>query len=75
MPSSTPKQHRFMEAVAHNRGFAKRAGVPQSVGQEFSRADAGSGMATMNPPHTGVHEPMTNWSGPKGDIIKGFKGL
>jgi hypothetical protein len=28
-----------MEAVAHNPAFAKKAGVPQSVGKEFSKAD------------------------------------
>ena len=41
MPSSSAKQHRFMEAVAHNPSFAKKAGVPQSVGKEFSNADKG----------------------------------
>ena len=41
MPSVSGKQHRFMEAVAHNSSFAKKAGVPQSVGKEFSNADKG----------------------------------
>lgn len=41
MPSKTKKQHNFMEAVAHNPAFAKKAGVPQSVGKEFSDADKG----------------------------------
>ena len=41
MPSSSAKQHRFMEAVAHNPSFAKKAGVPQSVGKDFSNADKG----------------------------------
>ena len=41
MPSSSKKQHNFMEAVAHNPAFAKKAGVPQSVGKEFSNADKG----------------------------------
>jgi len=41
MPSSSAKQHRFMEAVAHNPAFAKKAGVPQSVGKDFSTADKG----------------------------------
>ena len=41
MPSSSAKQHRFMEAVAHNPSFAKKAGVPQSVGEDFSNADKG----------------------------------
>jgi len=41
VPSVSGKQHRFMEAVAHNPSFAKKAGVPQSVGKEFSTADKG----------------------------------
>ena len=41
MPSVSKKQHNFMEAVAHSPAFAKKAGVPQSVGQEFSKADKG----------------------------------
>ena len=41
MPSTSAKQHRFMEAVAHNPAFAKKAGIPQKVGQEFSKADKG----------------------------------
>jgi hypothetical protein len=30
-----------MEAVAHNPAFAKKVGVPQSVGKDFSTADKG----------------------------------
>jgi hypothetical protein len=41
MPSTSAKQHRFMEAVAHNSAFAKKVGVPQSVGKDFSAADKG----------------------------------
>jgi hypothetical protein len=41
MPSTSKKQHNFMEAVAHNPAFAKKAGVPMSVGQDFSSADKG----------------------------------
>ena len=41
MPSVSGKQHRLMEAVAHDAGFAKKAGVPQSVGEEFAKADEG----------------------------------
>ena len=39
MPSVSKKQHNFMAAVANNPSFAKKAGVPQSVGKEFSNAD------------------------------------
>jgi hypothetical protein len=41
MPSKTKAQHNFMAAVANNPAFAKKAGVPQSVGKEFSNADKG----------------------------------
>jgi hypothetical protein len=34
-----------MEAVAHNAAFAKKAGVPQSVGKDFSTADKGKKFA------------------------------
>ena len=43
MPSVSKKQERFMQAVAHNPAFAKKAGVPQSVGKEFTKS--GGGMA------------------------------
>ncbi len=41
MPSSSKKQHNFMAAVANNPSFAKKAGVPQSVGKDFTTADKG----------------------------------
>ena len=41
MPSTSKKQHNFMAAVAHSPEFAKKAGVPQSVGKEFNKADKG----------------------------------
>lgn len=41
MPSSSKKQHNFMQAVAHSPAFAKKVGVPQSVGKDFSNADKG----------------------------------
>jgi len=51
MPSTSAKQHRFMAAIANNSAFAKKAGVPQSVGKDFSAADKGrkfeKGGATM----------------------------
>lgn len=43
MPSLSDKQHRFMLAVAHDPAFAKKAGVPQSVGKDFAAADKASG--------------------------------
>jgi hypothetical protein len=39
MPSKSPAQARLMRAVAHNPAFAKKVGVPMSVGKEFTAAD------------------------------------
>jgi len=41
MPSTSKKQHGFMAAVANNPKFAKKVGVPKSVGEEFMKADKG----------------------------------
>ena len=41
MPSVSKKQHNFMAAIAHSPSFAKKAGVPQSVGKDFNEADKG----------------------------------
>jgi hypothetical protein len=61
VPSVSKKQHNFMAAVAHNPAFAKKAGVPQSVGKEFSNADknrkfskGGDIMATAFKPKAGT---------------------
>lgn len=39
MPSVSKKQKKFMAAVAHSPEFAKKVGVPQSVGKEYNDAD------------------------------------
>ena len=41
MPSSSKKQHNFMAAIAHSPSFAKKVGIPQSVGKDFNEADKG----------------------------------
>lgn len=41
MPSTSKKQHNLMAAVAHSPAFAKKTGIPQSVGKEFLTADKG----------------------------------
>jgi len=41
VPSTSAKQHRLMQAVSHSPAFAKKVGIPQSVGSEFERADKG----------------------------------
>ena len=45
MPAKSAKQERFMQAVAHNPKFAKKVGVPVTVGQEFTKS--GGGMKKM----------------------------
>ena len=41
MPSKSKSQARLMAAVAHNPEFAKKVGIPVSVGKEFNKADKG----------------------------------
>lgn len=41
MPSTSAKQHRLMEMVAHDPAAAQRTGVPESVAKDFVKADAG----------------------------------
>ena len=41
MPSKSKKQHNLMAAVAHNPAFAKKVGIPVSVGKDFTEADKG----------------------------------
>lgn len=58
MPSSSAKQHRFMEIVAHNPEAAKRVGVPQSVGQDFVQADKGKKFAKALRKHGNSDKPQ-----------------
>lgn len=39
MPSKSKAQERFMQAAAHNKAFAKKADIQQSVAREFVSAD------------------------------------
>jgi hypothetical protein len=41
MPSKSKAQHKLMVAVANNKAFAKKVGIPQSVGKDFAEADKG----------------------------------
>jgi hypothetical protein len=44
VPSKSPAQARLFAAVAHSPSFARKVGIPQSVGVEFNQADAGTGI-------------------------------
>ena len=63
MPAVSKKQKKFMDAVAHNPAFAKKVGVPKSVGKDFSKASKGmkfgSGSKTRVDRQT-VNNPKTN---------------
>jgi hypothetical protein len=61
VPSVSKKQHNFMAAVANNPAFAKKAGVPQSVGQDFAAADKGKKFGTGSRADLqGVNKPKTD---------------
>jgi hypothetical protein len=52
-----------MAAVANNPAFAKKAGVPQSVGKEFTEADKGKKFGSGDGTRVdrqGVNKPKTN---------------
>ena len=58
MPSTSKKQHNFMAAIANSPSFAKKVGVPQSVGKDFTTADKGrkfsKGGTTMATKNNGI---------------------
>jgi hypothetical protein len=63
MPATSEKQKKFMDAVAHNKGFAKKAGVPQSVGKDFSEASKGMKFDSGNRTRAesqAINQPKTN---------------
>lgn len=45
MPSTSDKQRRFMAYAAHDKAFAERVGIPQSVAKDFNEADKGKRLA------------------------------
>jgi hypothetical protein len=47
MPSTSRKQARFMQMVAHDPKAAKRVGVPQKVGHDFVKADKGRDLSKL----------------------------
>jgi len=79
VPSTSKKQADFMRAVAKNPEFAKKAGVPRSVGQEFLNADkgrkfskGGDTMATkMNPAFKAMIEKKKAGAKPAAKMAKG----
>jgi hypothetical protein len=61
MPAVSAKQKKFMDAAAHNPEFAKKAGIPTGVAQEFSAASKGQKFGTGSRPDLqGVNKPKTD---------------
>jgi len=63
MPSSSKKQHNFMAAIANNPAFAKKVGIPQNVGKDFTDADKGKKFGSggkTRPDVQGVNKPKTD---------------
>jgi hypothetical protein len=67
MPSKSKAQHNLMAGVAHNAAFAKKVGIPQSVGRDFAEADKGKkfskGGANSQAVRQSINQPKTNHGG------------
>jgi hypothetical protein len=59
MPSKSLAQHNLMAAVANNPEFAKKTGIPKSVGQEYVKADKRKS-AESRATQQAVNSPKTN---------------
>jgi hypothetical protein len=74
MPSVSKKQHNFMAAIAHNPAFAKKVGIPQSVGKDFNNADKGKKFrsgGTMK--HEDIKKDMPMMKKVAGEAVKGHE--
>jgi hypothetical protein len=59
MPSVSKKQHNLMAAVANNPAFAKKTGIPKSVGEDYLTADKGKKFTTRADSQV-ANRPKTN---------------
>jgi hypothetical protein len=50
MPYASEKQRNLMRAVAHSPSFAKKVGIPQSVGEKFEAHKAEGGTVKKESP-------------------------
>jgi hypothetical protein len=75
MPSTSKKQHNFMAAVANNPAFAKKAGVPQSVGKDFLNADKGKTFKRGGEMATKMNSGMMAMMAKKKDMAAGKKSV
>jgi len=70
MPAVSEKQKRLMDAAAHNKSFAKKAGVPQNVAKEFSESSKGMKFRSGGAAKQGINQPKTH-HGEKALFIEG----
>jgi hypothetical protein len=74
MPSVSKKQHNFMAAVAKNPGFAKKVGIPRSVGEEFLTADKGKTFKEGGPmKHSDIKKDMPMMKKVAAKAVKGHE--
>jgi hypothetical protein len=63
MPSKSKAQHNLMAMVANDPAASKRVGIPQSVGEEYVKADKGkkfgTGTSRARPDLQKVNKPST----------------
>ncbi len=60
MPSKSKAQHNLMAMVANDPAAAKRVGIPQSVGEEYVKADKGRKFGTgSRPDRQRINKPET----------------
>jgi len=62
MPSESQKQHNLMAAVANNPNFAKKVGIPQTVGEDYVKADEGRKFSGGGMSHCGTKNMQTGGS-------------
>lgn len=63
MPSTSKKQHNFMAAIANSPKFAKKVGIPMSVGKDFVEADKGKKFrkgGSTNPAEAKIANPQVH---------------
>ena len=70
MPSKSKAQHNLMAAVANNPKFAKKAGISQTVGADYMKADKAKkyNMGGM----TGTHKMPGGMKYNNGGAIRGY---
>ncbi len=71
MPAVSKKQEKFMQAVANSPAFAKKVGVSQSVGREFTKKESGMKYAKGGMAATKMGKVKTAAPSKDGVAIKG----